>query len=300
MDRVESGPHIEAVELCKSYGTHRAVDEVSFSVARGQCFGLLGPNGAGKTTTVEMMEGITEPSSGSVRFSGQPINAAARQKIGIQFQETALQDFLTVRECLQLFSNLYVTSRPVSTLVSLCALEDFLDRDHRKLSGGQRQRLMLALALVNDPEVVFLDEPTTGLDPQARRNLWNLVEKIKAEGKSVVLTTHYMEEAYVLCDEIAIMDQGKIIAQGAPKQLLQTYFEGQYLEIHASDLGELRPETLGYEFHKKGDMYEFHVPDVQSALTRLIEHKVQLRHLNVRSASLEDLFLHLTGKELRE
>lgn len=295
-----SGAHIEAIELCKSYGTHRAVAGVSFSVGRGQCFGLLGPNGAGKTTTVEMMEGITEPSSGSVRFAGQPIDAAARQKIGIQFQQTALQDFLTVRECLQLFSRLYAISRPVSQLVSLCALEDFLDRDHRKLSGGQRQRLMLALALVNDPEVVFLDEPTTGLDPQARRNLWNLVEKIKAEGKSVVLTTHYMEEAFVLCDEIAIMDQGKIIAQGAPKQLLQTYFEGQYLEIHSSDLGELRPETLGYDFHKKGDMYEFHVADVQTALSRLIEHKVQLRHLNVRSASLEDLFLHLTGKELRE
>lgn len=292
--------HIEARGLCRDYGTHRAVDGVSFAVKRGQCFGLLGPNGAGKTTTIEMMEGITQPTSGTVYYEGQLIDSVLRQKIGIQFQQTALQDFLTVRECLVLFSSLYKKTRPVEQLIELCSLEDFLDRDHRKLSGGQRQRLMLALALVNDPEVVFLDEPTTGLDPQARRNLWNLVEKVKADGKSVVLTTHYMEEAYALCDEIAIMDKGKIIAQGAPKQLLQSYFEGQYLEIHADDLGEVKPEEFGFQFHKKGDLLEFYVTDVRSALLKFIERNVKLNQLSVRSASLEDLFIHLTGKELRE
>ncbi|MEY2988732.1 MAG: hypothetical protein RJB13_2253 [Pseudomonadota bacterium] len=293
-------PHIEARGLCRDYGTHRAVDGVSFTVMRGQCFGLLGPNGAGKTTTIEMMEGITEPTAGSVYFEGQLIDHELRQKIGIQFQQTALQDFLTVRECLVLFSQLYKKTRTVEELIKLCSLEDFLNRDHRKLSGGQRQRLMLALALVNDPEVVFLDEPTTGLDPQARRNLWNLVERVKSEGKSVVLTTHYMEEAYALCDEIAIMDKGKIIAQGAPKHLLQSYFEGQYLEVHADDMGEVSPEEFGFKFHKKGDLLEFYVTDVKSALLRLIERNVRLNQLSVRSASLEDLFIHLTGKELRE
>lgn len=293
-------PHIEASKLCKVYGTQRAVDGVSFAVYRGQCFGLLGPNGAGKTTTIEMMEGITQPTSGSVRYQGRPLDKKARQKIGIQFQQTALQDFLTVRECLTLFSCLYKNTRPVESLIELCSLEEFLDRDHRKLSGGQRQRLMLALALVNDPEVVFLDEPTTGLDPQARRNLWNLVERVKSDGKSVVLTTHYMEEAYALCDEIAIMDKGKIIAQGAPKRLLQNYFEGQYLEVRAEDLGETKPDDFGYEYHKKGDLLEFYVTDVQAALMQLMERKVKLNHLSVRSASLEDLFIHLTGQELRE
>lgn len=293
-------PHIEARDLCRVYGSHKAVDGVSFSVMRGQCFGLLGPNGAGKTTTIEMMEGITAPTSGAVYYEGQLADKILRQKIGIQFQQTALQDFLTVRECLLLFSSLYKKSRPVEQLIELCSLDDFLNRDHRKLSGGQRQRLMLALALVNDPEVVFLDEPTTGLDPQARRNLWNLVERVKREGKSVVLTTHYMEEAYALCDEIAIMDKGKIIAQGIPKVLLQSTFEGQYLEVHAEDLGAARPEDFGFQFHKKGDLLEFHVTDVQAALTLLIAKNVKLNHLSVRSASLEDLFIHLTGKELRE
>ena len=293
-------PHIEARGLCRDYGSHRAVDGVSFTVMRGQCFGLLGPNGAGKTTTIEMMEGITQPTAGTVHYEGQLIDHVVRQKIGIQFQQTALQDFLTVRECLVLFSSLYKNTRSVDQLIEMCALDDFLNRDHRKLSGGQRQRLMLALALVNDPEVVFLDEPTTGLDPQARRNLWNLVERVKSEGKSVILTTHYMEEAYALCDEIAIMDKGKIIAQGAPKQLLQSYFEGQYLEVHSEDLGEVHPEEFGFQFHKKGELLEFYVTDVRSALLQFIERNVKLNQLSVRSASLEDLFIHLTGKELRE
>ncbi len=292
--------HIEARHLRKQYKDVLAVEDVSFQVRRGECFGLLGPNGAGKTTTIEMMEGIIPPSAGNVLFAGQPLTRALQHKIGIQFQNTSLQDFLTVRECLQLFANLYSAPRDINELIKLCALEDFLDRDNRKLSGGQRQRLMLALALVNDPELVFLDEPTTGLDPQARRNLWSLVGKIKAEGKSVILTTHYMEEAYVLCDQIAIMDKGRIIAQGEPKDLLKQYFEGQYIELPEEDLLGCSPESLGFSFHRKNTQIEFHVPDVKSALASFIQKDISLNRMSVRSATLEDLFLHLTGRELRE
>ncbi|MEN9827175.1 MAG: hypothetical protein RI953_2920 [Pseudomonadota bacterium] len=292
--------HIEARHLRKQYKDVLAVDDVSFSVGRGECFGLLGPNGAGKTTTIEMMEGVTPSTSGEVLFANQPLTRSLQHRIGIQFQSTSLQDFLTVRECLELFAALYENPRNIDELIGLCALEEFLDRDNRKLSGGQRQRLMLALALVNNPEIVFLDEPTTGLDPQARRNLWSLVEKIKAEGKSIILTTHYMEEAYVLCDQIAIMDKGKIIARGAPKTLLKQYFEGQYIEIPEEDLLGESPEGLGFEFHRKNSQVEFHVPEVRAALGVFIQKNINLNRMSVRSASLEDLFLHLTGRGLRE
>ncbi|MBM3382707.1 MAG: ABC transporter ATP-binding protein [Betaproteobacteria bacterium] len=293
-------PHIQAVHLRKQYGKVLAVSDVSFSVERGQCFGLLGPNGAGKTTTIEMMEGVIAPDSGQVLFMNQPLTRSLQHKIGIQFQNTSLQDFLTVRECLGLFASLYAHHRSIDELICLCALEDFLDRDNRKLSGGQRQRLLLALALINDPELVFLDEPTTGLDPQARRNLWSLVGEIKSEGKSIILTTHYMEEAYVLCDQIAIMDKGSIIAQGEPKNLLREYFEGQYIEIPEEDLLGQPPSDFGFSYHKKNNNFEFHVPDVKTALSMFVQKDICLNRMTVRSASLEDLFLHLTGRELRE
>ncbi|MFZ9519001.1 MAG: ABC transporter ATP-binding protein [Silvanigrellaceae bacterium] len=292
--------HIEARRLRKQYKEVLAVDDVSFSVGKGECFGLLGPNGAGKTTTIEMMEGVTPATSGEVLLANQPLTRSLQHRIGIQFQSTSLQDFLTVRECLELFAALYENPRDIGELIKLCSLEEFLDRDNRKLSGGQRQRLMLALALINDPEIVFLDEPTTGLDPQARRNLWSLVEKIKAEGKSIVLTTHYMEEAYVLCDQIAIMDKGKIIARGAPKTLLKQYFEGQYIEIPEEDLLGESPEQLGFKFHRRNSHVEFHVPEVREALGVFIQKNINLNRMSVRTASLEDLFLHLTGRGLRE
>src|SRR5918993_1097944 len=198
-------PVLEVRELVKQYPGVRAVDGVSFSIAEGQCFGLLGPNGAGKTTTVEMMEGITQPTSGRVLYCGEPLGARFRAEAGIQFQKTALQDFLTVRETLTLFTRLYPRRRDIDELIVTCALEQVAHRDNRKLSGGQMQRLLLAIALANDPRVLFLDEPTTGLDPQARHNFWELTRSIKAEGRTVLLTTHYMEEAYYLCDVIAIM-----------------------------------------------------------------------------------------------
>jgi len=183
---------LEVRDLVKRYPGVTAVDGIRFAVEGGECFGLLGPNGAGKTTTVEMMEGITAPSAGEVLYRGRPVDAHFRQEVGIQFQSTALQDFLTVRETLKLFRSFYTKGLDIEELVQMCTLQEYVDRDARKLSGGQRQRLLLALALVNDPEVLFLDEPTTGLDPQARRNFWDLIRAIKARHKTVILTTHYM------------------------------------------------------------------------------------------------------------
>ena len=213
-------PILEVRNLVKQYRDLFAVNDVSFAIEAGQCFGLLGPNGAGKTTTIEIMEGIIKASQGQVLYQGQPVTSAIAQQIGIQFQHTALQDFLTVKETLDLFSSFYQQALPHETLIELCDLSEFLNRDNRLLSGGQRQRLLLALALINDPEVVFLDEPTTGLDPQARRNFWQLIQNIKAQNKTIVLTTHYMDEAEQLCDQVVVMDHGKIIEQGSPIELL--------------------------------------------------------------------------------
>jgi ABC-2 type transport system ATP-binding protein len=211
---------LEARNLVKRYPGVLAVDGVSFKVPEGTCFGLLGPNGAGKTTTVEIIEGVTRATSGEVRYYGEIAGDRFRQETGIQFQNTALQDHITVLETLKMFRALYDRQADLDDVIAQCSLGDLLDRDNRKLSGGQRQRLLLAVALVNRPRLVFLDEPTTGLDPQARRNFWALVQAIRDEGATIVLTTHYMDEAQVLCDEIAIMDQGNIVKQGAPEALL--------------------------------------------------------------------------------
>ena len=219
-----SHPILEVRSLIKRYGSVTAVDGVSFAVPEGVCFGLLGPNGAGKTTTIEVMEGILAPTAGVVLYRGEPLGRRFREEAGILFQKTALQDFLTVRQTLQLFRGLYAGGNSVDEVIRLCALEKLEDRDNRKLSGGQLQRLLLAAALVNDPTILFLDEPTTGLDPQARRNFWQLMQQVKTQKKSIILTTHYMEEAELLCDDIVIMDRGKIIARGSPAALLQAQF----------------------------------------------------------------------------
>jgi ABC-2 type transport system ATP-binding protein len=278
----------------------RAVDGVSFAVREGQCFGLLGPNGAGKSTTIEMLEGILEPTAGEIRYRGEPITTggglAYRQRIGIQFQSTALQDFLTVRENLRFFGRLYAKNKPVEELVDVCRLKEFLDRDASKLSGGQRQRLLLAIALVNDPEFLFLDEPTTGLDPQARRNFWDLVQAIKREGKTILLTTHYMEEAYVLCDEIAIMDHGRIIARGSPQSLLAEHFSDVVVELPVE---ALPAREWSFTVIRNNGLAEIMTADVNGVLRTLLEAGVSLAQLKVRPRTLEDLFLELTGKELR-
>jgi ABC-2 type transport system ATP-binding protein len=231
---------LQVRDLVKRYPGVTAVDGVSFAVQEGSCFGLLGPNGAGKTTTIEIMEGILKPTSGEVLYRGEPLGPRFRDEAGIQFQFTALQDYLTVREHLNLFRRLYQAGPSVDELIDLCSLREFHDRDARKLSGGQRQRLLLAIALVNDPTIVFLDEPTTGLDPQARRNFWELLNRIKARRKTIVLSTHYMEEAYTLCDQIIIMDHGHIIAQGSPRSLLAEHsahtLEDLFIQLTGKEL----------------------------------------------------------------
>ena len=291
-------PVLEVRNLVKDYPGVRAVDGVSFTIEAGTCFGLLGPNGAGKTTTVEIMEGVTTRTSGDALYCGEPLGPRFRAEAGIQFQKTALQDFLTVRETLLMFRRLYPRGRDVDDLIRLCALEQVAARDNRKLSGGQLQRLLLAIALVNDPQVLFLDEPTTGLDPQARHNFWDLIRAIKAEKKTVLLTTHYMEEAYFLCDVVAIMDRGRIIAEGPPSRLLKEHFDDVVLELPRE---EFPGDTAGFPLPLllAGDRLEISTGDVEGALRALLDRGVPLRHLRIRPRNLEDLFLELTGRELR-
>lgn len=291
-------PVLEVRDLVKHFKQVKAVDGLSFEVRAGTCFGLLGPNGAGKSTTIEICEGLLKPTAGTVRYRGEPLGPRYRERVGIQFQSTALQDHLTVIENLRFFSALYPVRRPIEELIALCRLEEFLDRDSKKLSGGQRQRLLLAIALVNDPELLFLDEPTTGLDPQARRNFWDLVTDIKAAGKTIVLTTHYMEEAQRLCDEIVIVDRGRIIARGAPGQLLAEHFNDSVLELPAAEATRLA--SAGWGGVARGDTVEIQTPDVNAAVAALLAQGVSLAQLRIRPRALEDLFIELTGRGLRE
>ena len=291
-------PILEVRNLIKRYPAVNAVDGISFSVPEGICFGLLGPNGAGKTTTIEMMESILTPTSGDILYRGEPIGPRFREEAGILFQKTALQDFLTVRQTLTLFRGLYDRGLDVEEVIRLCALEKLAGRDNRKLSGGQQQRLLLAIALVNDPAILFLDEPTTGLDPQARRNFWDLIQSIKARNKTIILTTHYMDEAELLCDDIAIMDGGRIIARGGPRQLLQEHFEEVLLDLPRDDF-PASARQLPLKFIESADRVEIATQDLQSTLRLMMDAHIPLKHLRIRPPNLEDLFLDLTGKELR-
>ncbi|MBL7714336.1 MAG: ABC transporter ATP-binding protein [Bdellovibrionales bacterium] len=290
---------LEVRSLTKSFkspaGKVDAVRGISFSIQKGTCFGLLGPNGAGKTTTIEMMEGIQKPSGGKILFHGEDLGADFKQRSGIQFQSTALPDYLRVGEVLNLFASFYKSSVNLEDLAKRCRLLELWKRDAHNLSGGQRQRLLLAIALVNDPEIVFLDEPTTGLDPGARREFWELVESVKAQGKTLLLTTHYMEEAYALCDEIAIMDQGKIIAQGEPNQLLKTHFDGVTIEVPSDDFKKATGKLPFPVFERPGSV-EIPTRDVEAVIQFLMGAKISLDRIMIRPRTLEDLFLQLTRK----
>jgi ABC-2 type transport system ATP-binding protein len=292
-------PLLEVIDIQKNYKRVRAVDGVSLSIGRGVCFGLLGPNGAGKTTLIEIIEGIIAPTSGSVRYKGAPRSSAFRQEIGIMFQQTALLAFLTVSETLQTFSRLYDAADNIDHLIELCSLEEVKDRMNDKISGGQKQRLLLALALLNRPELVFLDEPSTGLDPQARRNLWDIIKTVKSRGRTIVLTTHYMEEAQRLCDDIAIMDRGKIIARGTPHELIQTHCRRATVSMPRDQfphgLRDLRPSVT-----QNGDRIQIRTEDVNAVIAQLMSHGVDMRSVNVNTPTLEDVFLKLTGRSLRE
>jgi len=288
---------LEVQNLVKHYRDVKAVDDISFSIQEGICFGLLGPNGAGKTTTVEIMEGIIRPDSGRILYRGAPLDRRFKDEVGIQFQDTALQDFLTTREVLTLFYSFYSRTVPMAEVVRLCSLEGFLDQDNRKLSGGQKQRLYLALALINDPQVLFLDEPTTGLDPQARQNFWVMIKGIKQQAKTILLTTHYMEEAAQLCDPIMIMDNGKINAEGEPGRLLAGHFDCKYLTLPK---GVFEPDRqFPWKTFRTEGAIEIQTTDINETIHYLIERRVPLTQLGIKNPSLEDLFLDLTGRDLR-
>jgi ABC-2 type transport system ATP-binding protein len=289
---------LQVSNLVKRFGSLTAVNDVSFEIRQGSCFGLLGPNGAGKTTTIEMMEGIKAPDAGEILYRGAALSQQFRNEAGIMFQTTALQEFITVREIMVQFSRFYPDTASIDELADRYALHDFLNQDTRKLSGGQKQRLLLAMALINNPRILFLDEPTTGLDPQSRRNLWKQVQQVKQQGATILLTTHYMEEAYELCDEIAIMDHGRIIAHDAPDALLAAHFDDVVVQLHAADI----PREIGereFQAIYRNDNAHIVTGDVNRTIEHLLHLDIPLDRLRIRARDLEDLFLELTGKELR-
>lgn len=299
---------IQVSHIKKNYDNVLAVDGVQFSVREGEIFGLLGPNGAGKTTTIEMMEGLRTADEGEVFIDGMPISRARkkiRAIIGIQLQSTSLFDKLTVQEMLTLYASFYKESQPIESILEQMNLTEKKDDFVKGLSGGQQQRLAIGLALLHNPKIIFLDEPTTGLDPQARRSLWDIVLHLKAEGKTVLLSTHYMEEAHVLCDRLAIMDQGKIIALDTPDHLIAE------LDMESAIHFEWSGETLPFSdmqgvtnVEVQKDQVVLYTHNLQESLTALVRwadtQNVPLYGLQTRRATLEDVFLQLTGRSLRE
>ncbi|MBU1139644.1 MAG: ABC transporter ATP-binding protein [Proteobacteria bacterium] len=292
-------PILEVSHLRKLYRQTEAVADVSFSVKEGVCLGLLGPNGAGKTTTMEMAEDIIQPNEGEILYQGHPRTNSFREEIGIQFQHTSLLNFLSVEETLQTFHKLFREPEDLNLLIQRCELGSLLKRRNDKLSGGQLQRLMLALALINKPRLVFLDEPSTGLDPQSRRNLWEIVLRIKEEGKTIILTTHSMEEAEYLCDEVAIMDQGRVIAWDSPKQLIQTYCQGAAFILPESAF-RLDLDRLPFSWKQKDGQIILEITQIHEGLNTLLNLDVDLSGMSVHTPNLEDVFIHLTGKQLRD
>jgi ABC-2 type transport system ATP-binding protein len=296
--------------LVKRYGKKLAVDGIDLEVDKGQCLGLLGPNGAGKTTTVEMLEGLHAPDAGSIALFGvrwgQGRDRELRQRLGVQLQETTLADKLTVVEVLRLFRSFCDRGRRVDDVLALVGLVPERGSRYQTLSGGQKQRVALACALVGDPELLFLDEPTTGLDPRARQSLWQVVERFRAGGGTVLLTTHYMEEAATLCDRIAIMDQGKLIAEGTPAELVDGLGEVQFVEFETGDPVDVESlERLdGVEsVTKRERQYRLrvgrNVKRLTSVLLELDRQNVVPIGLSAHQATLDDVFLQLTGRGLQ-
>jgi ABC-2 type transport system ATP-binding protein len=291
-------PVLEVKDLVKNYGDLKAVDGISFAIPRGTCFGLLGPNGAGKTTALETIEDIKKPTSGSILYNSRERDELFREDVGIQFQETSLLSFLKVKETLETFMNLYSGTMKLDEVIGLCHLGEILDQFNDKISGGQKQRLLLALAMINDPELLFLDEPSTGMDPQNRRNMWEIIKSIKKKGKTIILTTHYMEEAEYLCDVVAIMDHGKIIAEGPPGRLVREYSK-HVTVILPADM-KLKKETLCGSVYELDNSIELQTDDINSCIQELLGQGIDLSDMTVRSPNLEDVFINLTGRRLRE
>jgi ABC-2 type transport system ATP-binding protein len=307
--------------LRKTFGDVVAVDGLDLEVARGECFGLLGPNGAGKTTTIEICEGLTTADAGTVELLGLEWRAGAnqlRQRIGIQLQETQFPEKLTVQETLRLFRSFFRRGISVEESIQTAQLEEKRRARVGTLSGGQKQRLAMACALLGDPELLFLDEPTTGLDPQARRHLWDLVDRLKQAGRTIVLTTHYMEEAERLCDRVAIMDHGRVIALGTPQQLIAT-LGGENIVEFAVGAGEAAGHAAGHspveaalltaipsvQSHRvDAGLHQLSVSELHTAVPRIFaalrEQGLHLSEFRTHSATLEDVFVSLTGRNLRD
>lgn len=307
-------PVIAVSGLVKRYGDFTAVNGVDLTVHDGEIFGILGPNGAGKTTTLEMIEGLREPDGGTIHVAGIDVARdpnAVKRVIGIQLQSTALFDYLSVRELIALFGALYgadTSKATVDRLIDMVSLQEKAGVYANALSGGQQQRLSIALAMVNDPKIIFLDEPTTGLDPQARRNLWDVIRMVRDEGKTVVLTTHYMEEAEVLCDRVAVMDHGRIITCDTPRNLMDGLSTNATIRARV-DAAAVPAES----FHAlpsvtnvviRDGQIELHSEDVQATMAGLLglarQFNLRLDSLTTSSATLEDVFLFHTGRSLRE
>jgi ABC-2 type transport system ATP-binding protein len=300
--------------LRKAYADVLAVDGLDLEVVRGECFGLLGPNGAGKTTTIEICEGLTTADAGEVELLGLCWGAdanALRQRIGIQLQETQFPDKLTVEETLRLFRSFYHRGIAVDESIRIAQLEEKHSARVGGLSGGQKQRLAMACALVGDPELLFLDEPTTGLDPQARRHLWDLVDELKRAGRTIILTTHYMDEAERLCDRVAIMDRGRIIAQGTPKALIASTGGDHIVEFAIAGQesawvdAALLTALSGVQSHRvDAGLHQLAVSELHTSVPRIFaaleEQGLQLSEFRTHSATLEDVFVGLTGRTLRD
>jgi ABC-2 type transport system ATP-binding protein len=299
--------------LVRRYGTVTAVSGLDLEVRRGECFGMLGPNGAGKTTTVEILEGLNVPDAGEVEVLGERWEGndlALRSRIGVQLQETKFSEKARVREVVALFRSFYPRGLGVREVLALVELQEKSEAFVRTLSGGQKQRLSLAVALVGDPDIVFLDEPTTGLDPQSRRQAWDIIGNLKSRGRTVLLTTHYMEEAERLCDRVAIVDQGKVIALGTPRELIASLGAEHVIEFSVDEAAEkLTPELLAAlpsveRVASENGTWRLTVREVHRAVPGLLgilaERKTSTTHLSTHHATLEDVFMSLTGRTLRD
>jgi ABC-2 type transport system ATP-binding protein len=303
-------PALAARGLVKCFGDVRAVNGLDLEIRRGECFGLLGPNGAGKTTTIEMLEGLTRPDAGEVVVLGRTWDRherALRERLGISLQETQLADKLTVRETLVLFRSFFRRGHDPDEIVARLSLSEKAEARVGKLSGGQKQRLAVACALVGDPELLFLDEPTTGLDPQSRLQLWDEIEGFRAMGGTVLLTTHNMDEAERLCDRVAIVDRGKVIALGTPAELIASLRAASIVEFASEpDLPqELLTRLPGVrELHRRGKSWALAVESLPESVPPLLgaveDAGAKLVALSTHRATLEDLFVSLTGRELRD
>ena len=312
----EAAPIIRIEGLVKRFGELTAVDGVTLDVYPGEVLGILGPNGAGKTTLLEIVEGLQAPTSGRAQVLGHDTHTdvdAVKQRIGVQLQASAYFEFLTLTELLELFATFYSQRTPAAELLEAVGLSDKAAAMIKTLSGGQKQRFTIAVALVNAPEVVFLDESTTGLDPQARRNLWDIIRDIHAQGRTIVLTTHYMEEAEVLCDRVAIIDQGRVIAQDTPKALVRQMPDPYHIRVETSDVlnlggaldlgAKLEVDGVGLATVEVMDgAYVLRTADalgtVHAVEALAAAQGLTLEYLEVRPATLEDVFLSLTGRSL--